>query len=95
MLLKDLKIEFENFTIRMEAEVIIKRDGKHYAVPIIMHYTHPGKKVTYHGFIKENIEHFMATAEKVSKEWIVDPIRVSNEVGHGSGKKLMEKEIEL
>ena len=28
MLLKDLKIEFENFTIRMEAEVIIKRDGK-------------------------------------------------------------------
>lgn len=90
MLLKDLDIRIDQAGINCFTNLVIKRDGKNYQIPIRTRDDWKPLEITPQR-IKENIEHFIQICEKFDKDY---QLMTPEELDDGP-IKLTQEEIEL
>ena len=83
MIIKDLVIENKNLFVEVEGFVVIKRDGKHYTVPVRMRhdYKEPNNMQKRLGPFSDIINQFIGTCRRIDKDWKVNKY---NNVNTGS-----------
>jgi len=91
MLLKDLIIRIEENGIECFVNVVIKRNGKHYQIPIRTKDKPDNPLDFSQQRIKESIDHFLQTCEKFNKDY---QLMTEEELGDGP-VKFTQDEIEL
>ena len=91
MLLKDLEIKIEDSGIDCFTNLVIKRDGKHYQIPIRTKDLPDDPEDFTPQRIKENIDKFLLICEKFDKNY---RLMTEEELGDGP-VKLSQEEIEL
>lgn len=91
MLLKDLNIKINPDAIECFANLVIKRNGKHYQVPLRTRDDFKDPLDISPNRIKENIDHFIELAERYSENY---HFFTESELTKSS-TKLVQEEIEL
>lgn len=88
MLLKDLEINLNNLSIMCTCDVIIKRDGKHYKVPVNYGLEWTISVPFSLDVMSEVLQSFIETCNKISESWIIaEP--------SGNSRLVLQEEIEL